>query len=166
MARVELKHLHGKFVHFHRNTISAPFTGWIFETIVHYAFTDGGELSLGSIPQPIPMPSDNKDPPTFTELVSTSSTRCTTAAHYHQSAHLSMPLHSESRSCQMVTFCKNAVSTEVMLGPLAYYIPANPTNPLSTHPSSVMMKIKNLHNLVIPGYSHWGQQVISPLTKC
>ena len=92
--------------------------GQIFEMIIHHVFSDGWQPN-GPIPQPIPLVSDGKNPPTFSADSPTPPT----------APPLPTPLRASAREVMRVNFARKSTH-HVTLDDNKYYVPTRSNNPL------------------------------------
>jgi len=123
MGSEEDKHLWEMYGFLRKFSEGSALAGWIFEVIIHRMLS-GRQQSEGPTLQPIPMVSDDRNPPTF----STDSSPLSSSTPDTSLSSL-MPLRADTRRIVMPGNLIHGLSN-VTLDNDRYYVPATTNNPL------------------------------------
>ena len=118
MRFAEKEELKKLYCEFRVSTEASVMAGRIFEAIIHRLFIHGWWEQDSPVPQPLPMTSNGKTPPTFTYAPSSSP----------QSPTLPGPLRKEGRGAILIDF--NGKLDDITLEENRYYMPIATNNPL------------------------------------
>jgi len=129
MRSEEDEHLRKMYGFLRKFSEGSALAGWISEATIHRMLS-GGQQLRGPTLQPIPMVSDGRDPPTFTDSSSLSSSTPDT------SLSSLAPLHADARRTVMRVNLIHGLSN-VTLDNDRYYVPATTNNPSLTRSSSI-----------------------------